>query len=260
MNQNSNPYATPAANVGTPNQPDESLHLLAEPRAVLGASVISWLKSGWSLVKPDLGIWVLIVLTLLAMNVVAGLIPIAGPFLVTLFIPVLLGGLLMGTHAVYQGSRMNFESLFAGFQKNFSVLVVLGLVNLLAYFVLMSVFLTVVGVTAMVVGSKGPPPTGLENFMIMAALALFGLILAFLCTVVPLFATPLVALNNLQLGAALKLSLKALKRNVWPLFVFYLLAFLLILLGMLPFLLGLFIVMPVLVVAIYQGYRAIFLK
>jgi uncharacterized membrane protein len=29
---------------------------------------------------------------------------------------------------------------------------------------------------------------------------------------------------------------------------------------MLPFLLGLFIVMPVLVVAIYQGYRAIFLK
>jgi uncharacterized membrane protein len=73
-----------------------------------------------------------------------------------------------------------------------------------------------------------------------------------------LFAPALVVLNDMNAWDAMKASFMGCLKNVMPLFLYSLAAFGLMIAGMLAFGLGLFVVSPILIAAIYAAYRDIF--
>jgi uncharacterized membrane protein len=73
-----------------------------------------------------------------------------------------------------------------------------------------------------------------------------------------LFAPALVILDGLAATDAMKQSFSGCMKNMLPFLIFGLIGLLLVMLGSLPFGLGLFVVWPILMAAVYVAYRDIF--
>jgi uncharacterized membrane protein len=72
------------------------------------------------------------------------------------------------------------------------------------------------------------------------------------------FAPALVVLRNMTAMEAMKLSFVGCLRNIWPFLVFGVIAFVLTMIAMIPFGLGMLVLVPVLNASIYLGYKDIF--
>ena len=72
------------------------------------------------------------------------------------------------------------------------------------------------------------------------------------------FAPSLVALNDIPALTAMKLSFLGCIKNILPFLLYGLIAFVLMLIAVIPFGLGLLILSPVLIASIYAGYRDIY--
>jgi uncharacterized membrane protein len=72
------------------------------------------------------------------------------------------------------------------------------------------------------------------------------------------FAPALVVLRNMTAMDAMKLSFVGCLRNIWPFLVYGVIAFILMMIAMIPFGLGMLILVPVLNASIYVGYKDVF--
>jgi len=72
------------------------------------------------------------------------------------------------------------------------------------------------------------------------------------------FAPALVVLRNMTAMDAMKLSFLGSLRNMWPFLIYGVIAFILMMIAMIPFGLGMLILVPVLNASIYLGYKDIF--
>jgi len=72
------------------------------------------------------------------------------------------------------------------------------------------------------------------------------------------FAPVLVGLNNLTAIEAMKLSFNACLQNILPFFVYGLIFMLLLIVALIPFGLGLLVVVPVMMTSLYASYVDIF--
>ncbi|MCU7877883.1 MAG: hypothetical protein KZQ84_13970 [Candidatus Thiodiazotropha sp. (ex Lucinoma borealis)] len=88
--------------------------------------------------------------------------------------------------------------------------------------------------------------------LIIASLLFIPIMMAYL------FAPALVALEEMSAWEAMKLSFKACLKNILPFLLYSLVAMVLMIVGSIPFGLGLLIVSPILIGAIYSAYRDIF--
>lgn len=259
MNDN-NPYSPPKSDVTPPPLPNDGLELLAEPRAVPAGTGMSWFSESWSMVKSNLGIWILITVALFAIQLVLGFLPIVGDVISGVLGPVLTGGILMGARAVAGGQPLRFDYLFEGFKQKFAQLAGLGGITLGVMFL----FGIIVG-GAFVGMNMGELQTDMPNPEAMLSKANLGLIaigviLLILVMMLFWFATQLVALNDVPVFQSLSMSFKACLRNPLPLVLYCLIAFMLLLLGALPLLLGLLVVVPWFMCSMYVSYKQIFLK
>ena len=75
-----------------------------------------------------------------------------------------------------------------------------------------------------------------------------------------LFAPALVALNDLKAWESMKLSFRGCLKNILPFTVYGLIAILLMIIGTIPFGLGLLIVLPILTASIYAAYQDIYFR
>jgi uncharacterized membrane protein len=73
-----------------------------------------------------------------------------------------------------------------------------------------------------------------------------------------LFAPTLVALNDMTAWEAMKASFMGCLKNMLPLFLYSLAATGLMIVGFIPVGLGLFVVSPILIAALYAAYRDIY--
>lgn len=262
MSEAANPYSPPRSNVRLPDQPFSSGQLLAEPRAVSAGSGAQWFAQGWELFKQDIGIWILMILTLLGINILLSFIPFIGSLASSLLSCIFSAGLLMAARAREQGKPVEFTMLFEGFKSKFAPL--LGLGALCFVLGIVGGILVGVGVGFLAAASfQGSDPSQLVALFsspFFAVIVLFGAVYFTLVFMLVWFATPLVALNDVPVFKSLGMSFKACGRNLLPLFVFGLIATVLIIVGALPILLGLLIVLPLLFTTFYKSYQHIFLK
>lgn len=238
-----------------------------EPRAVGAGRGASWWGEAWRLFTPAVGVWLLITLILIVLNVVGAAIPVVGSVAMQVLLPVFSGGLMLGCRALDRGNPLTVGHLFAGFSQSAGPLVILGLISTgLAIMITlivagMMVALFGVAIFGMLTGATDASQTGVALGSVVVAV-LLG-ILFFLLLLLPLimatwFAPALVMLGGLSPGAAMKASFRGCLRNVVPFLVYGVIGIALVIVATLPFGLGWFVLGPVTIASVYTSYCDIF--
>lgn len=220
-----------------------------EPRihTATAADASAWIAAGWEAFKRAPGPWMGILVVFFLINLVAAFIPVVGSLAMTLLGPVFTFGWLLGARDLDAGKALTVGHLFAGFgDPARNSLIQLGAVQLLA-----SAAAALLGVAA--IGGMAPGQLSVNPIALLVLLIVLAPLIA-----VFFFAAPLVGFDRQPVGAALRLSFNATFRNWLALLIWGLLAMVLMLLGALPFGLGLLVVAPLLAASYYRLYRTIF--
>jgi uncharacterized membrane protein len=222
-------------------------------RRVNADQATAWLREGWELFKRAPGIWIAMLVIYLVIVVVASLIPFIGALAVNLFGYVFIFGMLSGTRDLAAGKPLTIGHLFAGFASpRMGSLILLGVLAAIGG---LCIGMPMGLIAAAVIGGGKAGGLGVGSGMPMAILVL-ALIAVFSAAL--LFAAPLVGFRGLAPVAAVKLSFAATLANWVPLLLYGVLALLLVMVGAVPFGLGLLVVSPMLMASYYCMYRAIF--
>ena len=230
-----------------------------EARQVDAGRGWGWIVEAFELFKLNPLMWIVLLLIYLFIAVALTFVPIIGSLVFSLIAPVFVAGFMLACRALDNGEELLINHLFAGFKENTGQLITIGGIYLAGMIVIMAVVFASLAslggdLSAL---SKGIPPDAETSKSLLLAILLGSLL------VIPLimaywFAPALVALNNLSAVEAMKLSFSACLRNILPLFVYSVIAALLLLLAMLPFGLGLFIFGPIMIAVLYTSYKDIF--
>ena len=262
--EGANPYAPPTADL-TPPAIGWSGEDLRQPRKVSAGRGWGWVREAWGLFRDRPWAWIGATLLYLLISIALSLVPHGiGGLAMTLLGPILTGGLMIGAHTQYQGGGFEVRQLFAGFQRNPGPLALVGAAYL--GFVALIVLFMVLGLVGVIALSGAGFTAGMEQGTIDPAqagpLVLLASLVALLL-IVPLamavyFAPALVALNEVPVLRAFKLSFQGGWRNILPFLVFGLVALALSLASLLTLGLALLVLIPVLIIATYLAYRDIY--
>lgn len=260
----SNPYPPPQAEL-LGRVTDAGLSISGPHRRPAGHGW-DWITQGFALFRQSGWAWVGAVLLFMLINIFLGLVPFIGELFNVLIGPVLLGGFMYGARMQQRGRRFEVADMFQGFRDRFGPLVTLGALYLGFVIAIMVTVGVVIGIGVAISG--GPDLATLDQQDPAVLFAAIGplLIIAvplLLLLLIPLamaywFAPALVMLDGMPPLAAMQLSLQACLRNILPFLVYGLASLLLILLAMIPFGLGLLVLVPILIAATYAAYRDIF--
>lgn len=190
-----------------------------------------WLRAGLALFRAQPWPWLALVgLSFLATSLLATL-PVLGLVAVFLLMPGLLAGFMAAAQAAAQARPISFGHLAVGFRKAARPLIALGGANLLLTLSAMLVFFLGWGeeVRRLLELLAGPEPDQAVIQEALTRLTVPSLLMAALMLPLAManwFAPALILFRNLGPGAALRLSLGASLRNVWPFLVYGVLLFL----------------------------------
>jgi hypothetical protein len=255
--KSANPFSVPAARVSDAVS-DEQGALLSEARALDAGRGVSWVGGGWGLYREATGMWVGLILILGVIFIVLSLIPLVN-LLVSLIMPVFVGGLMIGCRDLERGEGLELGHLFAGFRDHFGQLVLAGLIYGVGAFVIMAgVMFAMVGSMGLSVMAGGQPAGMDPAPMLMALLVAMALIIPMVMTI--WFAPALIVLHDLPAVEAMILSFKGCLRNILP---FLLYGVVLVVLGFfasIPLMLGWLVLGPVMITSQYSAYRDIFIE
>lgn len=244
---------------GTPNTPpflSSQAPLSTEPRAVPAGRGAAWLREGLDLFAASPGTWLGITLLFTAMVVVFSVVPFVGMFL-SVAVPILLGGLMLGCDAQRRGLPLEVRYLFNGFEApRVKPLALVGALYLAGSLVVMvPVIIAVVGTSlasgfaaAAAAGASDGAAAGL-GIAAIVGIAFAVLLLMAATTVLSMalwFSPALVVFRGVAPVEAMTLSLRGAWRNLAP-FVVYVLSLCAI---------GVVVMLPLLGAVILVGVQA----
>jgi len=252
-----NPFQAPTAHVEDARSGGDGT-LLDEPNRAAAGQGSAWWSGGWGLFREATGLWIGMTVTYIVMLMLIGLIPVLGSLASYIVIPVIGGGLMLGCRSLENGEGLSFGHLFAGFQKSFGQLALVGLLYLVGIIVIaLIVFALGLGggfAAAMMGGKIG---SGSASSILLGIL--LGLGLAIPLGMAMWFAPALVVLNELPAIHAMKQSFHGCRRNILPFLVYGIVGILLAIVATIPIGLGWLLLAPTMICATYVSYREIFL-
>lgn len=257
-----NPFQAPSAPVDDTHDANAELGLASSPRSVSFGRGVGWIGEGWSLFREAMGLWIGIFVVFMLIQMGIGLIPILGG-LVNIFLSLTLSaGLMIGARSLDTGEGLRFDHLFAGFQRNFGQLLLVGLLYLVGTIVIIVLVVVIFGgaLFAAFMGSQGG--AGLSGLapmsILLAVLVAMALLLPLVMSI--WFAPALVALNDVPAIQAMKLSFFGCLKNFLPFLLYGIVLFILGILALIPIGLGLLLLVPTMICAQYISYKEIFLE
>jgi len=228
-----------------------------EVRQVPAGNAWSWIVSGFNLFKANPAMWIILFVIYLAIIVPISLIPVIGSVLSTLLAPVFAAGLMWGCKALTQRQDLEINHLFAGFKKNTAQLIAVGgiyMAGMLVIAVMVVLALDKETIEILMKGQTVSPEQA--NAMMLPILTAMLFIMPLLMAY--WFAPVLVGLNDLTALAAMKLSFVACLRNMLPFLLYGLIFMLLLMVAIIPFGLGLLVVVPTMMTSLYTSYEDVF--
>jgi len=228
---------------------------------------MAWFACGWRLFKGNWGNWLLMTLVMMVMLLLMSLVPLLGSLAAMLLAPVMLGGWFKAARTAEQGGNAEVSMLFSAFgdRRERNSLLVIGLLQILVQvvaggLVMITMGSQLTGISSM--ANPGHPAMSMDPAQLFSPMILIGfllmLVLMALVSMAFAFALPLVVLDGRPPVEALKLSFSGCWRNLGALAVFGLIYMLLVVIASIPFGLGLLILIPVTVLALYCGYREVY--
>jgi uncharacterized membrane protein len=235
--------------------------LVMPGKALPAGAAMSWIGEGWKLFTRAPLMWIVMMVVLFIVAVVMAFIPIVGSLAWQILTPVIAGGLVLGCWSLENGGELEIEHLIAGFKRNFTQLLLVGVMYFVGALVILLVFAMFVGMSllpALMMGNSDALGAigAMSGGLLMATLAVT--VLSVLLGAAVWFAPALVIMHDVQPVAAMKESFFAVFRNFFGALLFALVMIVLAVLAVIPFGLGMLVWFPLLIGASYRAYRQIF--
>jgi len=241
-----NPYQVPATQV---LDADERFAASRHPRSVPAANGIAWIGYGWDLFMRAPGALVLLTIIYMIINFILGSTLVAA-----ILGPIFIGGYFIALERLDASGELRIEELFAPFQSHLVPLLLLGVLMVGGTFLLFGVaFMLGLGT---ILGGGSDPSLGSIVFF-LGVFVLAGLLFVLLYSVV-FYGVILVVLGQQRIGEALPNAIAAFLKNILPFLLNGIIGFVIILVALIPFGLGLLVATPVLFGAMYASFRDIF--
>lgn len=220
----------------------------------------AWYVCGWRYFALNPGMWIALIVLTVVIALVLGLIPFIGELIHMLIAPALYGGFLYAARELDRGNDMEVGHLFAGLSDpalRGGVLALGGISVAVSVFTMVVMFMSV-GTAMLHMGAMGPAP-GAMGWSLGAILGvLLALTINLLVASAFVYAVPLVMFEAEQPMEALKRSFEASWRNWLALLVFGAIGIPLVVVAVIPFGIGLLVLMPVSLAALYCSYKSLY--
>ena len=233
----------------------DSTFRVAEVRASRG---IAWLGEAFAMFRTRPFAWIGLCAGWLLITFGLILVPIVGGVLANFLQPVFFASFAITALRQIAGEPVTMGDLFLGFRRNLRALVNLGAILLIAEIAIFAL-MALLGLPMM--GGSDKPFT-VSEYVEQLKGKEWILILGFLLTVLIKgalwFAPPLIALHGMTTGHAMRWSVYAALANVGAMILYGVVLFILFFLALIPWALGLLVVIPMMAISTYVGYRDVF--
>jgi uncharacterized membrane protein len=222
----------------------------------------NWIAAAWSIFRRAAGMWIGVMLVLFVIYfvffILYGVSPFVGAVPMILCWPIFTAGLAIMSRTIDQGGNAQFKQLFAGFSHRPGALLTIGVVYLIANFIIAGGVFWLLGVDMSMAAIPADPTTAmmLAYKLTLALLIVMALMLPFVMAV--WFAPALVAFHEIGALEAMKESFVGCVKNVLPFLLYGVILFIASVIATIPALLGWLILGPVIAASIYTGYRDIY--
>jgi hypothetical protein len=228
---------------------------VAELKASRGAA---WLGEAFALFRKAPFAWLGLTAGWIAITFALILMPFIGGVIANFLQPVFFASFAIAAYRQAAGERLVMADLFGGFKRNMRPLVNLGALLLLAEIAIFALM----ALLGLPMAASGDRSFTLEEYVNALKGKEWVLSVGFLMTVVVKgalwFAPPLIAFHGMTTVQAMRWSVFAAISNLGAMMVYGMLLLGIFLLALIPWGLGLVVVIPVMVISTYCGYRAVF--
>ena len=233
---------------------DAAIHV-TELKAARGAY---WLIEAFDLFRRRPLAWIGLCSGWLVITFGLILVPFIGGVIANFLQPVFFASFAIAAFRQVAGEPVIMGDLFTGFRRNPRALINLGAVLLMAQ-ILIFMLMWVLGLP---LGPAGEQTFTMADYLEALKGKEWILVVGFVLTVVVKgalwFAPPLIAFHDMSLTQAIRWSVYAAISNLVPMIVYGILLGLSMLAGLIPWGLGLFVVIPVMAISTFIGYREVF--
>jgi hypothetical protein len=228
---------------------------VAELAASRGAQ---WIGQSFRLFRAAPLAWIGLCAAWLSITLALIMIPFLGGVLANFLQPVFFASFAIAAFRQAAGERVVIGDLFGGFRRNVRALVNLGAVLLI---VEIGIF-ALMALLGLPVGGPSDQPFTVEEYVEMLKGKEWILAVGFLLTVIVKgalwFAPPLIAFHDMSTLHAIRWSVYAALANLGAMMVYGSLLLALLFVGLIPWALGLIVVIPLMAISTFVGYREVF--
>jgi hypothetical protein len=219
---------------------------------------VRWLGDAFALYRKKPMAWIGLCSGWLFITFGLLLVPFIGGVIANFLQPVFFASFAVVAYRQLAGEPIVMSDLFLGFRSNFRSLVNLGILLLLAEIAIFAL-MAALGLPMMTASEK---PFTVQEYVDELQGREWVLALGFLLTVMVKgavwFAPPLIAFHQMSTTHAMRWSLYAALSNMGAMIVYGFCLLVLFFLGALPWLLGMFVVIPMMAISTFMGYRDVF--
>ena len=217
-----------------------------------------WLVEAWGLFRRRPMAWIGLAAGWLIVTFGLIIVPLIGGVVANFLQPAFFASFAMAAIRQVNGEPVGMGDLFLGFRKNLRALVNLGAVLLIveiAIFALMALL-------GLPLATSSDKAFTMAEYVEMLKGREWILVIGFLLTVAVKgalwFAPPLIALHDMPMTHAIRWSAYAALSNVGAMIVYGLALMALFFAALIPWALGLIVVIPMMAISTYVGYRDVF--
>jgi uncharacterized membrane protein len=219
---------------------------------------VRWLIEAFNLFRQKPLAWIGLCAGWLVVTFGLLLLPLIGGVIANFLQPVFFASFAIVALRQLHGEKILMGDLFLGFRRNLRPLVNLGAVLLMteiAIFALMALL-------GLPMAAAGDKPFTVNEYVDALKGKEWILIIGFILTVAikgaVWFAPPLIALHDMSMAHAVRWSVYACLANMGAMVLYGLALFTIFFGALIPWLLGLIVVIPVMAISTYIGYREVF--
>jgi uncharacterized membrane protein len=186
------------------------------------------------------------------------IVPLIGMVASNFLQPVFFASFAIAAYKQSQGERITINDLFSGFRHNVRALINLGALLLLAQLAI----LVIMAMMGLPTANAGDRDVSIREYVEMLRGKEWILALGFLLTALVKgavwFAPPLIAFHGMTTTQAMRWSLYAAIANIGAMMVYGAVLLGLFLVGLIPWAIGLILVIPLAAISTFVGYREVF--
>lgn len=218
----------------------------------------AWLAQAFGLFRARPFAWIGLCCGWIAITFGLLVIPFVGGVLANFLQPVFFASFAITASRQIAGEPVTMGDLFSGFRRNVRALVNLGALLLFAQIAI----LVLMALLGLPMAPPGDGPFTVAEYVEALSGKEWILAVGFLLTVAVKgalwFAPPLIAFHDLSTLHAIRWSVYAALENLGAMIVYGLALLALFLLGIIPWALGLLVVIPMMAISTFFGYREVF--